>query len=345
MQVYCFLVPLFEFRVFAHTKVTMSKPKVLMTNAGIPEVAFNLLKSECELIVNERLPYPSRDEILKSVTGVDGIFWTGKLKLDKEVIEKAGPQLKMVATMSAGYDNIDVNELKARKIPLSNTADVLTDSVAEVAILLTIAASRRLHEGRQNIDNGTWQYGLQWMLGRDLADSTVGIVGFGRIGEAVAKRLISFNVNQILYTGPREKPAAKHYNAKYLPLKDLVMESDVIILTAPLNDQTRNMFNKTTFSYTKKKPVLVNVGRGELVNTDDLIEALKDGTLFAAGLDVTVPEPLPVGHPLLALPNCVILPHLGSATLKTRSKMAELAAKNMLRGLKGEPLLTPVYNL
>lgn len=324
---------------------TMPKPKVLITNAAVPEIALELLKKECDLVINEKLPYPTREEILDKVVGVDGIFWAAKYKLDKEVIDKAGPNLKMVALMSAGYDNVDVKELQSRKILLSNTPDVLTDSVAEIAMMLTLAASRRLHEGRKAVENGNWHFGVQWMLGRDLANSTVGIVGFGRIGEAIAKRMVAFNVKEILYTGPRKKTSAEMYNAKYVTLRDVFEKSDVIVLSAPLNNQTRNMFNKTSITHIKKQPVLINVGRGELVDTEVLYDALKDGILFAAGLDVVVPEPLPIDHPLLSLPNCVLSPHLGSATYRTRSNMAELAARNMLKGLKGEDLLTPVYKI
>jgi len=181
------------------------------------------------------------------------------------------------------------------------------------------------------------------MLGQDITDSTIGIVGLGKIGQTIAKRLQGFDLKQILYTSRKEKlEANKKYNAKFVSLDELVEKSDFIVISIPLTNQTRGMFNKMLFDKMKPTSVLVNVARGEIINTNDLVDALKNGTIFAAGLDVMDPEPLPADHPLMNLPNCVIVPHLGSATLETRSAMSLIAAHNVLRGLAKEPMLAPV---
>ncbi|KAF5277139.1 hypothetical protein FQR65_LT03845 [Abscondita terminalis] len=249
----------------------------------------------------------------------------------------------MVGAMSAGLDNIEVEELKKRNIKLSNTPGVLNAAVADMAVLLTLAASRRLHEGRRHIENNTWEISLLWMLGQDLGGSTVGIVGFGEIGQAIARRLRSFDVKDFIYCGHREKKEAKEFDAKFVTFETLLQLSDFVIIACPLTPETKNMFNEDAFKKMKKTAVIINVGRGGIVDQEALVKALKENTIFAAGLDVMTPEPLPSDHELLTLPNCVIAPHLGSATMKTRSKMAELAADNIIRGLHGKELLTPVF--
>ncbi|XP_021922275.1 glyoxylate reductase/hydroxypyruvate reductase-like isoform X2 [Zootermopsis nevadensis] len=245
--------------------------------------------------------------------------------------------------MSAGYDHIDVEELKARGIKFGNTPYVLSAAVAEVAVLLCLATARRLHEGRLKIETNNWEsYRPQWLMGQDIQGSTVGIVGFGGIGQAIAKRLIPFEVKQIIYSGHSPKPQAKEFGAVFVSFDELLRHSDFVIIVCPLNEETKGMFNEEAFNKMKPNAILVNVARGGIVDQPALYEALKQGKIFGAGLDVMIPEPLPTDSPLLSLPNCVLLPHVGSATVKTRTAMAVLAAENIIAALEGKPMPAPV---
>jgi glyoxylate/hydroxypyruvate reductase len=181
------------------------------------------------------------------------------------------------------------------------------------------------------------------MLGTEIRDSTVGIVGFGAIGQTVAKRLSGFDVKKILYSGHREKPEGKNFNADFVPFHELVERSDFIFIICPLTDETRKMFSHEIFGKMKKNCVLINIARGDIVDQDALIDALKSGKIFAAGLDVMSPEPLPSDHELLKLDNCVIIPHLGSATIRTRDDMSKTAALNILNGLSGNSMVYSAF--
>ncbi|XP_030760653.1 glyoxylate reductase/hydroxypyruvate reductase-like isoform X2 [Sitophilus oryzae] len=254
-----------------------------------------------------------------------------------------GQQLKVVCTMSAGYNQIDTSLLKTKGILLGNTPGVSSDAVADTALLLAMAASRRYTEGRRHIEEGTWEtFEIQWMLGQDISGSTVGIIGLGSIGQAIAKRLKGFDVAKILYTGHREKPEGKEIGALFVSQETLNTESDFIFLAAPLTNETNQMCNAEFFSKMKKTGIIVNISRGKLIDQAALIRALRDGEIFAAGLDVMDPEPLNKDSELLKLSNIVLTPHIGSATNNTRNAMAELTAKNILRALRGEEMITPV---
>lgn len=205
--------------------------------------------------------------------------------------------------MSAGLDYVDLPEIRRRNIPIGYTPNVLDSAVSDMAIGLLIAASRRFHEGRLKIEHSKWISNPQWMLGRGVEHSTVGIVGFGNIGQAIAARLQGFNIHKIVYTGHKPKPEAEKYKAEFVTFDDLLESSDFIVISAPLTNETRNMFNQKTFEKMKPTSVLVNVARGPIVNTEDLVVALKEGKIFAAGLDVVDPEPLPADHELMKLPN------------------------------------------
>lgn len=188
---------------------------------------------------------------------------------------------------------------------------------------------------------GTWE-NAQYLCGQDISGSTVGIVGLGRIGMAIASRLKSFNVAKFLYSGNREKPYASEINADFVSFSKLLESSDIVIACCSMNPGNKGLFNKDAFSKMKKSAVFINTSRGGLVNQNDLIEALTTGQIFAAGLDVTTPEPLPLDSPILTLKNCIITPHIGSASVKARNAMASLTAKNILAGIKGAPLPSPV---
>ncbi|CAK9798284.1 Glyoxylate reductase/hydroxypyruvate reductase [Anthophora plagiata] len=314
------------------------KPRVLVTSSDVPSAGIDLLRTKCDVTIIQTLS-PTREDVLQAVPGHDAIFVTGHFNINSEFLDAAGRTLKVVSTMSAGYDHLDVPEIKRRGIKVGNTPKVLSAAVAEIAVLLALSAARRTHEGRLKLEQGQMDRSLKWLLGQELRESTVGIVGLGNIGQAIVKRLKGFEVDRFLYTGHSRKKEGDELGAKFVSLDDLLEQSDFIIVAVPLTNETRGMFNDSTFEKMKKTAVFVNVSRGQVANTNALIKALRNETIFAAGLDVTDPEPLPPDHELLKLPNAVILPHLGSATVKTRADMSLAAAQNILNGLEGKPLL------
>ncbi|XP_046734069.1 glyoxylate reductase/hydroxypyruvate reductase-like [Diprion similis] len=319
----------------------MSRQRVLVTSNDVPQAGIDLLKAKFDVTILQS-PVTTREQVLQALPGHDAIFLAGHHVVNKELLDVAGPRLKVVSTASAGYDHLDVPEIKRRGLKVGNTPHVLTAAVAEVAVMLTLNAARRAHEGRIKIVENKWESRPQWILGRDLRGSTVGIVGLGNIGQAIVKRLKPFEVGRFVYSGHSRKQAGDDLGATFVSFADLLKESDFVIVATPLTNETANMFNDDAFAQMKNTAVLVNVGRGPVVDTDALVRALRNHTIFAAGLDVMNPEPLPSNHPLLSLPNAVIIPHLGSATVKTRSDMATTAAQNVINGLEGKPL---VYEL
>ncbi|GBP78621.1 hypothetical protein EVAR_80631_1 [Eumeta japonica] len=280
-------------------------------------------------------PVP-RNEFLKGVTGVNGIFCALTDKIDKELLDAAGESLKVVATISVGYDHIDVAECKKRNIRIGYTPDVLTNATAELTMALLLSTSRRLPEAQHEAKTGGWvAWAPTWMTGPGLAGATVGIVGFGRIGQAVARRVKSFNTAHILYYNRSERPEAIETGAIKTSFEELLSRSDFVICCAALVPDTKEIFNKAAFEKMKKTAVFVNTSRGGTVDQNALIEALQTNTIRAAGLDVTTPEPLPLDSPLFKLKNCVVLPHIGSASIEARNTMSELTANNILAALKG----------
>lgn len=321
------------------------KFRILVTHPQVPQEAIELLSRDCEVIVCQSLPL-NRSEILEKAKGVHAFLWAGHEALNAEALDAAGPQLRAISTMSAGIDFVDVAEVKRRKIPLGHTPIVLNEAVADTAVGLLLAAARRFHEGRQKIETNNWKsYYLNWMLGQDVRDSVVGFYGFGGIAQAIAKRLSGFDIDSVLYTTRRRvsEEIEQEYNAKKVDFDTLLAQSDFVIIASPLTTETAGVFNATAFGKMKKTAVLVNIARGGIVNQQDLYEALKTNQIFSAGLDVMTPEPLPPNDPLLTLPNVVLLPHLGSATFRTRTDMGTIAAHNVLRGLAGEQMFSPVY--
>ncbi|XP_055599992.1 glyoxylate reductase/hydroxypyruvate reductase-like isoform X2 [Uranotaenia lowii] len=318
----------------------VQRPRVLVTNKETPQKGVDLLRQKCEVFFPENHP-ASREEILKLVPEADGIMWVGHYALNGEVLDLGVPKLKAISTMSAGMDYVDIAEFKRRNFPLGYTPTVLNDAVADIAIGLMIAAARRFHEGRTLIDKSLWKGNPQWLLGRDIKGSTVGIIGLGGIGQTIAERLKGFNVGQIIYSGRNPKPEGAKLGATFVSQTGLLKESDFVFIAVPLTNSTRHMINATTLAQMKPTAVLVNIARGEIIDQDALVTALKNGTIMAAGLDVMTPEPLPADHELLKLPNAVIVPHLGSATRRTRDDMSVIAAHNVLAGIEGSPMLSP----
>jgi lactate dehydrogenase-like 2-hydroxyacid dehydrogenase len=280
---------------------------------------------------------------LEWVKEIDGLYCLLTERIDDELLDAAGPSLKVVSTLSVGYDHIDIKACRRRNVAVGNTPGVLTETSADLTLGLLLATARRIPESIEAVRKGEWTtWKPEWMAGYDLYGSTVGIVGLGRIGAAVATRLRGFNC-RLLYNSPKPKPEiADPLGAEFADFPDLLTESDFITIHAPLIAATRNLFNADAFRKMKRTAILINTSRGGTVDQEELYHALVSGEIAAAGLDVTTPEPLPPDHPLLQLPNCVILPHIASASYATRAKMAVLAAQNILAGVKGEPLPNPV---
>jgi lactate dehydrogenase-like 2-hydroxyacid dehydrogenase len=314
----------------------MTKPRVFVTRI-IRDAGLNLVNEFCNAEVwQDDLP-PSHDELLEKVRGVDGLLCLLTDRIDGEVLDAAGPQLKIVSNHAVGFDNIVIADATARKIPVGNTPGILTDATADFAFALLMSAARRVNEAERYLRAGKWKtWGPSILLGMDFVGKTLGLVGFGRIGRAVAKRATGFGL-RVIYYSPSAQP---EFNATPVESLDaLLRESDFVSLHTPLNDSTRHMVNADFLSKMKRNAILVNTSRGGVVDQDALYQALKSNQIFAAALDVTDPEPLPMDSPLLTLENCVIAPHIASASEKTRDDMARLAANNLIAGLKGDRLL------
>ena len=279
-----------------------------------------------------------RAELLARVASVDGLYCMLNDRIDRELLA-AAPQLRVVSTMAVGVDNIDLAVCTRRDVVVGHTPGVLTEATADLAVALLLATARRLGEGIEHVRSGRWgEFQPDLLLGRDVHSSVIGIVGPGRIGSAVARRAAGFGAS-ILYTGPTAKPTLEQeFGAKRRDLSGLRSEAAHVMLTAPLRPDTHHLIDASALRLMKSTATLINVARGPLVDTAALYEALRSGWIAAAGLDVTDPEPLPADHPLLGLPNCVVLPHLGSASVQTRTEMAEMAARNLVLGLNGEPM-------
>ena len=320
----------------------MNKPLVLVTRR-IPSPAFDRVQAACTVRHwDDDAPIP-RAALLTMAAGVDGIYCLITDRIDAPVLANAGPQLRIVSTMSVGYDHVDVAACAAHGVAVGHTPGVLTETTAELAVALLLATARRLPEAWYAVKAGQWgPWHPEWMTGADIFGSTVGIVGLGRIGAAVAQRLTGFGC-RLLYSGLAPKPdIAGPVGARFVDFPTLLAESDFVTIHCPLNAATQHLFDAAAFARMKRTAILINTSRGGVIDQEALYTALVTGEIAAAGLDVTTPEPLPPDHPLLGLPNCVILPHIGSASVATRTRMAVMAADNLVAGVTGLPLPNPV---
>jgi glyoxylate reductase len=313
------------------------KPKVYISTQISPE-ATELLEKFCEVVVNETEDPPSHEEMLRQVRNKDGLLCFGRDRIDSGLLD-AAPLLKVVSTMSAGHDHIDVHEATKRGIYIGFTPGVLTEATADLAFALLLCSARRLTEVDRFVRGGMWKNPLspQSFLGGSTSGKTLGIVGFGRIGRAVARRAKGFQMN-VLYTDKERLPQEDEgsFGAQYRSLEDLLRESDYVSLHVPLTENTRHLIDEAKLRLMKPGAILINTSRGPTVDEEALARALKEGWILAAGLDVYEVEPLDPTSPLLALNNVVLLPHIGSATKETREHMADMAVRNLLAVFTGE---------
>jgi glyoxylate reductase len=312
-------------------------PLVLVTHT-LPEGWLDTLEGRCRMLVGPVDADRLSPDLERSLPEAEGLYCLLTIKVDETLLNRA-PKLKVVSNMAVGVDNIDLSTCTERGIPVGNTPDVLTDGTADLAFALLLSAARGLPGASQDAREGRWKtWSPTGWLGKDLKGAALGIVGLGKIGRAVAERGRAFGMT-IIYTDPVQQPEFEdRFNAKCLPLEELLQEADFVSLHIPLTPQTRHLMNKRTLRLMKPDAILINTARGPIVNMEDLATALKENWLHGAALDVTDPEPLPTDHPLFQLPNCLITPHIGSATWNTRRAMAERACINLLAGLNGEKI-------
>jgi len=285
----------------------------------------------------EKTP-PPYDVLLNKAREVDGLICMLTDPIDKNLIAQ-GKNLKVISQVAVGVDNIDLEAAAAHNIPVGHTPDLLTDATADLTFALILAAARRLVEAVDYAREGHWKtWELTNLLGADVHGSTLGIIGMGRIGQAVAKRASGFNMRLLYYSRSKVAEVETDLGATYLPLDELLTSADIISLHVPLNDKTRGLISAEQFKLMKESAILVNTARGEVVDTDALVDALKNNQIGYAALDVTDPEPLPHTHELNQLPNAIITPHIGSATRTARNAIALLAVDNLIAGLEEHPL-------
>ena len=310
----------------------------------IPDAGLDQVREACAVdLWTEELP-PPREELLRRVAGVDGLLSLLTDRVDDELLDAAGPQLKVVSNFAVGFDNIDVPALTRRRIPGGNTPGVLTETTADLAFALLMSAARRIPESVDYVRAGRWRtWGPMLLMGVDVHGATLGIVGFGRIGREMARRAGGFGMTVLYHdVHPATPEEEAQLGARRVEMAELLRDSDFVTLHVNLTEATHHLIDAEALRAMKPTAVLVNTSRGPVVDPEALEQALRSGEIFAAGLDVTEPEPLPADHPLVGLPNCVVVPHIASASRVTRDRMAQMAAANLLAGLRGERLPTPI---
>ncbi|WP_313804811.1 D-glycerate dehydrogenase [Cytobacillus sp.] len=312
------------------------KPKIFITRK-IPTHIVSHLEKSCDVSIwnYENTPVP-REVLEEHIAEADGLFCLITESINEELLKKA-TKLKVISNMAVGYNNIDIEAASKKGVTVTNTPGVLTETTADLTFALLMATARRITEASSFLREGQWQTWSPMLLtGQDIYQSTIGIIGLGRIGEALARRAKGFNMNIIYHNRSRKLQAEEELGLQYVSLEDLLKKSDYVCIMTPYTPETHNLIRKEHFQLMKNTAILINTARGGIVNEKDLYQALAEGEIWAAGLDVFEQEPVALDHPLLTLPNVVTLPHIGSASISTRLKMAEVAADNLLRVLNGE---------
>ncbi len=316
----------------------MPESRVFVTRV-VPDAGLEKIHAASEAEVWEGEKPPSYEALLEKIVGLDGLVCLLTDQIDRELMDAAGGSLRVISQMAVGFDNIDVAAATERGIPVGNTPGVLTDTTADFAFTLLMAAARRVVEGERYVKDGKWvTWGPTLLMGQDIHRATLGLVGLGRIGKGMARRARGFGMRVIFSDPTVDEAEAKGLGAEPSELDDLLGESDFVSLHVPLTPETKHMIGKREFKLMKPSAILINTARGAAVDPSALYQALKEGEIAYAALDVTEPEPISVDDPLLTLANCLIVPHIASSSLATRSRMATMAAENLEAGLNGEEL-------
>ncbi|MDR1733251.1 MAG: D-glycerate dehydrogenase [Synergistaceae bacterium] len=313
----------------------MSLPKAYV---GLPiqEAGLKLLRGSVDFKIWEKEGAPPREELFRELKDVEGLLSGLPIRVDEELLN-AAPKLKVVSNYAVGYDNIDVEAATRRGICVTNTPGVLTPATADLTFALILASARRIIESSNFLRSGGWKiWSPELMVGVEVAGATIGIIGFGQIGQAVARRAKGFDMNVIYFDTERKPDAEKQLGARYLPLEDLLKESDFVTLHCVLNEKTKNLIGEKELRMMKKTAILVNAARGPLVDQAALYRACSEKWIQGAGLDVFVKEPVPLDEPLLTLPNVTTVPHIGSASRVARDGMATRSAENLVAVLHGK---------
>lgn len=311
------------------------KPIVFVTRK-LPEEVVSPLRERFNVRMwestSESVP---RDILLREVSQADALWSVLADKIDRELFE-AATKLKIVANLAVGFNNVDLEAAKEHGVIITNTPDVLTETTADLAFALLLATARRVTEAEQYIRDGKWQsWSPMQLTGMDVFGSTLGIVGMGRIGEAAARRAKGFDMRVLYHNRTRKLESEEKYGFEYMSLDDLLSEADFVLVFAPLTPETKDMIGEQELAKMKKTAVILNVARGGIINETALYNALKDGTIWGAGLDVFEVEPVPLDHPLLTLPNVTVLPHIGSASVSARFGMMNLNMQAIMDVLEG----------
>ena len=313
----------------------------MLVTRPIPEAGLNILEPHCDLIINQSKAPLRYSELLKKVKGVNAILCFLNDKIDKQTIEAAGPSLKVISTFSTGYEHIDISEAKRRGIMVGYTGDILTDTTADLAIGLMLCLGRRLVVADNYLRKGKWKYGWNpdLMIGSDLHHKTLGVIGLGKIGSAICRRAEGFGM-KILFTKRNfdQNDFNKNKSSdklEYCNLQKLVSESDYIVISCTLNEDSYHLIDYDKIKMMKRNTFIINISRGKIINERDLIRGLKERLIAGAGLDVFEDEPIKSNNPLIKMQNVVLLPHIGSASIETRNKMSVMAASNIIDVLKG----------
>ncbi|MBM7586214.1 glyoxylate reductase [Bacillus pakistanensis] len=320
----------------------MKKPFIYITRK-LPDDIVSDLRDEfyVEMWESEDVPVP-REILLEKVKEANGLLTMLSDQINSEVFQHA-PSLKIVANLAVGYDNIDIKSANKFKVAVCNTPDVLTDTTADLTFGLLLATARRLTEASEFVKSGEWtSWSPMLLAGTDVHHKTIGIFGMGKIGEAVAKRAKGFEMEIIYHNRSRKQNVEKDVGARYVEFEELLTHSDFLVCLAPLSPETKETFKKEQFAKMKKSSFFINAARGPIVNENDLYVALKNGLIKGAGLDVFDQEPINRDHQLLTLKNVVALPHIGSATVETRTKMMSVCVENVKRVLSDQKPITIV---
>ena len=315
----------------------LQKYSVFITRK-IPEPGPTILKKYLQINMNPEVNVLGREVLIKNVKNVDALLCMLGDNIDSNVMDAAGPNLRVISCYSVGYDHVDIKEAEKRKIIVTNTPNVLANTTADLTFSLILSAARNIVDADNHVRKGNWKFGWtpDLFLGYDVYGSTLGIIGLGEIGTLVAKRAKGFGMEVLYYSNSRNQKIESDLSISYVPLEELLQRSDFVSIHVSLNKSSFHMIDESKIKLMKKTAFLINTSRGKIVNEQHLIKALKDKQIAGVGLDVYENEPISTSNPLIHMPQTVLLPHIGSATFRTRSKMAEVSANNIVNSLIGK---------